>query len=149
MLMKSYKHILLAADYTGYSEPVAWRALNLAEQYQSKLSIIHVLDDIPMPDATYGTVISLDVDSNDERLETAKKSLQQIADQLGVDKENRWLVWGSPAEEIIRIAGQENVDLIVAGSHGRHGLALLLGSTANGLLHHAKCDLIAVRLEDD
>lgn len=147
--MNSYKHILLAADYTGHSESVALRAKDLAEQYQAKLSIIHVLDDIPMPDTTYGTVISLDEDSSDERLETAKKSLQQIADQLDVDKENRWLVWGRPTEEIIRIAEQGRVDLIVAGSHGRHGLALLLGSTANGLLHHAKCDLIAVRLEDD
>ena len=147
--MNSYEHILLAADYTGHSDPVAWRAKDLAEQYQAKLSIIHVLDDIPMPDATYGTAIPLDENSNDERLDTAKNSLQQIADQLGIDKENRWLVWGSPTEEIIRIAGQEAVDLIVAGSHGRHGLALLLGSTANGLLHHAKCDLIAVRLEED
>ncbi len=147
--MNRYKHILLAADYTGHSEPVAWRAKDLAEQYQARLSIIHVLDDIPMPDTTYGTVISPDKDSNDERLESEKKNLQKIADQLGVDNENRWLVWGNPAEEIIRISVRENVDLIVAGSHGRHGLALLLGSTANGLLHHAKCDLIAVRLEDD
>ncbi|MEO1899758.1 MAG: universal stress protein, partial [Methylococcales bacterium] len=40
-------------------------------------------------------------------------------------------------------------DLIVVGSHGRHGLALLLGSTANGVLHHAVCDVLAVRLSDD
>ena len=40
------------------------------------------------------------------------------------------------------------VDLIVVGSHGRHGLALLLGSTADAVLHHAKCDVMAVRLQD-
>ncbi len=147
--MNEYRHILLAAGYTGHSEPVTWKAKDLAGKYQAKLSIIHVLDDIPMPDATYGTVVPLAVDSTDERLENAKKDLLQIADELGVDRENCWLIWGNPAEEIVNLAEKEKVDLIVAGSHGRHGLALLLGSTANGLLHHAKCDVIAVRLEDN
>lgn len=56
---------------------------------------------------------------------------------------------GSPKLEIVRVAEERQVDLIVVGSHGRHGLALLLGSTANGVLHHAKCDVLAVRLADD
>jgi universal stress protein A len=38
--------------------------------------------------------------------------------------------------------------LIVVGSHGRHGVRLLLGSTANGILHHAKCDVLAVRIKE-
>ena len=37
-------------------------------------------------------------------------------------------------------------DLIVVGSHGRYGLALLMGSTANGVLHGATCDVLAVRV---
>ena len=35
----------------------------------------------------------------------------------------------------------------MVGSHGRHGLALLLGSTANDVLHGAPCDVLAVRLK--
>ena len=62
---------------------------------------------------------------------------------------NRWMVWGVPKQEIVQIAVQENIDLIVVGSHGRHGLALLLGSTANSILHYAKCDVMAVRLKDE
>ncbi|MDN5937003.1 MAG: universal stress protein, partial [Nitrosospira sp.] len=57
--------------------------------------------------------------------------------------------WGVPEREIVRIAEEERVDLIVVGSHGRHGLALLLGSTANSVLHHAKCDVMAIRLQDE
>jgi universal stress protein A len=38
------------------------------------------------------------------------------------------------------------VDLVVVGSYGRHGLQLLLGSTANGVLHLAACDVLAVRV---
>jgi universal stress protein A len=41
-----------------------------------------------------------------------------------------------------------NVDLIVVGSHGRHGLQLILGSTANAVLHHASVDVIAVRVKE-
>ena len=59
------------------------------------------------------------------------------------------MLWGVPKQEIIHIADQEQVDLIVVGSHGRHGLSLLLGSTANSVLHYAKCDVMAIRLRDD
>jgi universal stress protein A len=75
--------------------------------------------------------------------------LVQIADKLGIESADRWLVWGVPHQEIVSIAEREQVDLIVLGSHGRHGLALLLGSTANSVLHNASCDVMAVRLRDD
>ena len=55
---------------------------------------------------------------------------------------------GSPKAEIIRIAEDMGADLIVVGSHGRHGIALLLGSTAASVVHHAKCDVLAVRLRE-
>jgi universal stress protein A len=50
--------------------------------------------------------------------------------------------------EIHRLARELRCDLVVVGSHGRHGLALLLGSTANDVLHGAQCDVLAVRLQD-
>jgi universal stress protein A len=40
------------------------------------------------------------------------------------------------------------MDLIIIGSHGRHGIRILLGSTANAILHSAKCDVLAVRVYD-
>jgi universal stress protein A len=67
---------------------------------------------------------------------------------LAIPEAQTWLETGSPKQEIIRIAEENAVDLIVVGSHGRHGLALLLGSTANGVLHHANCDVLAVRLQN-
>ncbi len=42
-----------------------------------------------------------------------------------------------------------DADLIVLGTHGRHGLGLILGSTANGVLHGASCDVLAVRIDND
>lgn len=144
--MGAYQHILLAVDYSGHSLAVAQRAKDLAEKYQAELSIVHVLDNIPMPDTGYGTIISLTEDSGYQLLETEKTRLIQIGDQLGVTQANRWLIWGAPKQEIVRLAEREQIDLIVVGSHGRHGLSLLLGSTANSVLHYAGCDVMAIRL---
>ena len=144
--MSDYQHVLLAVDYTKHGVYVAEKARVLANKYQAKLSVIHVLDNIPMPDTNYGTVIALDQIAPDELLEAEKLKFMELGDQLAIDVVNRWMVWGIPTQEIINIADQEQVDLIIVGSHGRHGLALLLGSTANRVLHHAKCDVMAVRL---
>ncbi len=146
--MTDYKHVLLAVDFSKHGADVAEKARTLANTYQAQLSIVHVLDNIPMPDTAYGTVISLTEETEDALLEAEKAKLMQLGDQYNVELANRWLMWGIPKQEIIHIAEQEQVDLIVVGSHGRHGLALLLGSTANSVLHYAKCDVLAVRLRD-
>ena len=147
--MSDYQHILLAADFTEHGELVANRAQEMAERYQARLSIIHVVDNLPMTDTIYGPVIPFEVDMTDELLAAAKKRLNSLAEQLGVEESECWLEIGSPKYEIIRIAKAHAIDLIIVGSHGRHGLALLLGSTADSVLHHAQCDVMAVRLRDN
>jgi universal stress protein A len=147
--MSDYKHILLAVNYSAQNDYVANKAKSLADTYQAKLSIIHVLDNIPMPDTNYGSVIPLNENSNYDLLEAEKNKLMVLGKRLAVSEDNQWLVWGVPKEEIIEIAIQQHIDLIVIGSHGRHGLALLLGSTANSILHHTNCDVLAVRLLDN
>jgi|SRR5690242_14406211 len=141
-----YRHILVAVDLSEQDTYVVQKARNLAQAFRAKLSVIHVLDNIPMPDTAYGTVVPLDQDSSYEMLETVKARLRGLANSLGVDTGDRWMIWGIPGEEIVRIARQEGADLIMVGSHGRHGLGLLLGSTANRVLHHAECDVMAIRL---
>lgn len=148
-MMDNYQHILLAVDFSEHGNNVVRKAGYLAGLFHAKLSVIHVLDNIPMPDTAYGTTIALDEYSTYELLEAEKFKLKQIGDQLDVDPVRRWMVWGVPGQEIVRIAELEHIDLIVVGSHGRHGLALLLGSTASSVLHHAKCDVMAIRLQDE
>jgi universal stress protein A len=147
--MENYKHILLAVDFYEHCEAVANRAKDLAIKYQAKLSIIHVVDSLPITDASYGGDIPFNMDITTELMAGAKKRLAKLAEKLAVTEDRQWLEMGSPKTEIVRIAEENKVDLIVIGSHGRHGLALLLGSTANGVLHHATCDVLAVRLQDD
>lgn len=147
--MESYKHILLAADFSEHGEAVANRAKDLAGKYQAKLSIVHVMDNLLITDAAYGSTIPFDLDLTAELMSAAKKRLANLAEKLNIPEDCRWIETGSPKLEIIRVAEENNVDLIVVGSHGRHGFALLLGSTANGVLHHAQCDVLAVRLQND
>ena len=147
--MESYKHILLAVDFYEHNNAVVYRAQDLANKYQAKLSIIHVVDNMPMIDADYGADIPFNFDLTTELMATAKKNLTKLGEKLVVTEDRRWLEMGSPKTEIVRVANENKVDLIIVGSHGRHGLALLLGSTANGVLHHATCDVLAVRLQDN
>jgi universal stress protein A len=147
--MDSYKHILLAVDFFEQGEVVINRANDLANRYQAKLSIVHVVDSLPITDAGYGADIPFNLDLTAELMAGARKRLAELGKKLAVAEDCQWLEMGSPKTEIIRIATENQVDLIVVGSHGRHGLALLLGSTANGVLHHAQCDVLAVRLQNN
>lgn len=147
--MKNYKHILLAVDFFEQSQVVTAKAKSMAEINQAKLSLIHVVENLPIPDSGYGWDASFEVDLTSELFASAKKKLAELGASLGVSEEGVRVELGSPKYEITRIAEENQVDLIVVGSHGRHGLALILGSTANGVLHHAKCDVLAVRLQGD
>ena len=144
--MTAYRHILLTADFSEAGETIAARAKSLARVFQAKLSILHVLDDIPMPDTGYGTLIPVDTPSEYDLLEAERGKLIALGAELGVDPADLWLIWGVPQDEIVRLAETIAADLIVVGTHERHGLALLLGSTANGVLHHTPCDLLAIRI---
>ena len=98
----------------------------------------------------YGGDIPMDLSSVQEQIhEQAKSHLAEFANNLGVASDHQYLIFGRPESEIQRVAEATHADVIVVGSHGRHGLALLLGSTANGVLHGAKCDVIAVRVGED
>lgn len=144
--MKTYKHILLAVDFSEDTPFIIQRTRDIALLNKAKISLVHVLDNIPMPDMSYGTIIPLDYEIENKLLEIEKNHLNHIGQELNVPENQRWLIWGSPEDEICTLAEKESVDIIIVGSHGRHGLALLLGSTANGILHHTPCDILAIRL---
>jgi universal stress protein A len=144
MGMSNYTHILVTVDLTEECRPVAERAHSLASSYGAKLSCIHVIEPLSL---AYGGDIPMDLSTIQEQIQdTAQTHMAEFAATLGISKEDQHLVFGRPEAEIHSVARQLNVDLIVVGSHGRHGLALLLGSTANGVLHGAICDVLAVRV---
>ena len=147
--MENYQHILIAADFSEHSQQVISRAQEIAERYQAKLSICHIIEDFPIADFAYEPMISIDLDMRDAMLDSGKKHIADIASQFNIPAENQWVEFGSPSLNVVSLAKDHKVDLIVVGSHGRHGIKLLLGSTANGVLHHALCDVLAVRLTEN
>lgn len=142
----SYRHILLAVDFSDHGRQAVERGQGLARRYGAELSLVHVMEYLPVMDSAFGPIAPYDVDLTDQLIEAARKHLGDLGAELGIPEARRWLEMGSAKTEIIRIAQEQDVDLIVVGSHGRHGLGLLLGSTASSVIHHAKCDVLAVRL---
>jgi universal stress protein A len=143
--MASYQHILLAVDLSEDTQVVTSRAVALAEANGATLDLIHVIEPISF---TYGGDIPLDFSGLQEEIQSqAEQQLDKIAAPLGIGGDRSHLVVGRPETEIHNTAEQIGADLIVVGSHGRHGLALIFGSTANGVLHGASCDVLAVRVK--
>lgn len=141
----TYQHILLTTDGSNQDWQMAEKAQQLATLAHAKLSLIHVIDAIPMPDTSYGTIIPLQQASDDELLNAEKQAFTDFADRLSITPDSRWLVFGVPVDEIIDLAKHQHVDLIIVGLHSRHGLARLLTPTANKVLQHAPCDVLAIR----
>lgn len=142
----SYQHILLAVDLTEESKQVAEKAVFLARQCSCQLSLVHVIEPLSF---AYGGDVPMDLSTIQEQLdEHAQQRLEAFAKELAIDVTKIHVVSGHTESEIHRIAKENSVDLIAVGSHGRHGLSLLLGSTANGVLHGAKCDVLAVRVHE-
>ena len=90
-----------------------------------------------------------EIDLTEQMVSVAKTRIGSLGEQLGVPEDHRLVEVGSAKVEIVRIADEQGADLIVLGSHGRHGVGLLLGSTASSVIHHASCDVLAVRLKAD
>ena len=140
-----YGHMLLAVDFAPETEAVVDRARQLREQCRSRLTLLHVVEYLPMS-YSGDLVLPDDFDLEQELLEVARKQMETVGDRLAVPEEDRRLEIGGTGHTILRVADDLAVDLIVVGSHGRHGLAALLGSTARTVLNGAKCDVLAVRV---
>ena len=145
--MSGYKHLLLATDFSEHSEQAAERAAELAQHYDAKISVIHVIEYFP-EDMPAEWVAAETVDPKQYLLDRAREQLSELVQRAGLTHAPQHVMVArrSAKHEILQVAKDHEVDLIVVGSHGRHGLELLLGSTANAILHGAPCDVLAVRL---
>ena len=140
-----YSRILVAVDATDESKQVATKAAYFKQQTGAAITLLHVVEPIAY---AYGGDIPLDIGDIQKQIEdNARAQLEALNREFSLEAELMVTV-GRPEAEIHRVAEEKEVGLIVVGSHGRHGLQLLLGSTANGVLHGAKCDVLAVRIRD-
>jgi len=137
-----YKHILYATDFSETSGNVSQRATELAALHQAKLSLIHTIEPIP----AYGYPGLAELES--PIIESAKESMRLLGEQLQVDEKSCYIEFGSVKNQVLKLAIRLQVDLIIVGSHGRHGFSALLGSSASGIVHGANCDVLTIRCAD-
>jgi universal stress protein A len=147
MTVQPYQHLLVAIDFSPGSDAVIERARDLSQRYKARVSLVHVVEPMLM-EYTGELVLPEDLDLERQLVDSARERLAGIAEHLHARGSDCHVLVGSPKSEIVGLAGEGDVDLILVGSHGRHGLALLLGSTANAVLHHAPCDVVAVRITE-
>jgi universal stress protein A len=146
-IMSNYKKILVAIDINGDYETVIKKALTVC-QSPDDLSLAYIpLSSMYIQPYLYGADYNAIDDS--DRLARAQAKLDEIAQKFGIKKQNIHLKAGDAGDEIKQIANKNDADLIVIGTHGRSGIKLLLGSTANAVLHGANQDVLAVRVHDN
>lgn len=139
--MPFYRHILLTTDLSVQSKQTAFKALQLAEVYGARITLLHVIE--PLPGYAMGTMPVIDLEK--EMFDQAKMHMMDLAKELVIPETDQKIEIGSVKSCILKIANELNVDLIIMGSHGRHGIEHLLGSTAAAVLSHAKSDVLVVR----
>lgn len=143
--MRYYTNLLVAIDLSEESERVIGRAMELADGDASRVNLIHVVEPVAAAYPIDAYAINMSK-LQEEAIEIAGKRLAGFAAEHGIDEKQQFTVMGSPANEIRTRAEEIGANLIVIGSHGRSGWKLLLGSTANKVLHGAKCDVLTVRV---
>jgi universal stress protein A len=141
--VNSYKQILLPTDFSKPSEYAAARAVNLVQCYDSKLTVIHVVDYVPPGYAAAELPRSLA--SEELLVERAREHLKKWVEDNKLGDCQQIVKAGSPKGKIVSVARELKADLIVMGTHGEKGLARLLGSTTQAVMHDADCDVLAVR----
>ena len=141
--MAGYRNVLIAVDLSDDSAAVVRRGLEVAGD--ARVSLLHVLEFIPV-DPAGEALLPPPVDLEGELLQSARQRLDALCKSLGLADAPHRVEIGSIKAEIVRVATEEQADLLVLGSRERHGLALLLGSTEKSVLHKTPCDVLAVRL---
>ncbi|GGC78042.1 universal stress protein [Marinobacter halophilus] len=142
--MSTYTKMLVAIDLTEEAPQVLNKAKAICDAYGAELLLVHVVEPVGY---AYGGDIPMDLTELQDQLDkAAREQLSKYGDQYGVPKSHQIVTVGRPESEIHRLVKDQGVDLVIVGSHGRKGFQLLLGSTANGVLHGTECDVLAIRI---
>lgn len=143
--MLKYRHVLVAVDLSPITEQVVERGRQVADESNALLSMVHVMEHSPV---AYGGEFSIPIDVNLERaLENeVRQEMERIGNKYKIPLEHQYVETGSVKLAVTNLAETLHVDLIIVGTHGHHGLDLLLGSRANAILHRAQCDVLVVKV---
>ena len=145
------KKILVPFDGSGYSEKAFEKALEIAEKFESELIAMTVIQS-GISDSTGMSLQRLE-EIQDEQEDTATTILKKLETRVkskNVSFSIKIIHNPSSSDGVVTFADNNNIDLIVMGSHGRTGLRkIVLGSVANGVIGHAKCPVLITKGTND
>jgi nucleotide-binding universal stress UspA family protein len=141
--------ILLPTDFSGCAGYALPYAAQIARATNATIICVHVVEPV-VPSVGYtGLAEPMPIADISEQLEdSAERQLPKLAEceecnGLNVEE---IIVHGDAAAEIVRVAEEREVDLIVISSHGRTGLGrMIFGSTAEAVVRHAACPVLVVK----
>ncbi|HEY0100777.1 MAG TPA: universal stress protein [Pyrinomonadaceae bacterium] len=144
------RSILLPTDFSRCAESALPYAADLARQMKARLLCLHVIE-TTVPPVGYPAALAEPLpvaDMGGQLEESATRELPKLGARqecAGLDVEEL-LVRGDAAGEIVRVARERDIDLIVISSHGRTGWGrMLFGSTAESVVRHAHCPVLVVK----
>ena len=147
--MSCYKNILVAVDLNDPCDHVIERAIAIADD-KSQVFLVSVMEAWNMllvagglEAGSHANVVS---ELHDRLQKNDQDKIKALAGKYGLSESQIFLKEGKPAPEIKKVADEKQADLIVTGTHGKHGLELMLGSISNGILHGTPCDVLAVKV---
>lgn len=142
------KNILYPTDLSEGSANAIPYVVDLTKHYGARLYVIHVIYDIAR--ATGWHVPHMNLNELYTDIETGvKKELERccVEEMRGYKDIEYMIVKGLPHEEILKFADENNIDMIIIGTHSRKGLdRIIFGSTAEKVVRNARCPVLTVGL---
>ena len=145
--------LLVAVDFTPFSEEALIFASQLAEKLQSQLLVLHVIHDPAEAPGFYAQkgkkkqfLQSMEEAAEEMMVEFLAKMRKDHPDQLPIKEAIPLLVVGTPVTRILEIAEKKQAGMIIIGSHGRTGLShLLVGSKAERVVQLSPIPVTVVK----
>jgi len=136
---------LILLDLSEASEQIAVAGRDMAAHSNAAMVLLHVVEFVPAE--PMGETLMPSVQIEQGLAQRAGVQLNELSARLGLKQATTRVEAGSKKTEILRVAKEEAVDLIVLGSRVRHGLGILVNFTEDTVLHAAHCDVLAIRLK--
>lgn len=141
--------ILICADFSENSVPARICAIEYAKSFGSELLVLHVVNSRFLGYPGFATSASAEMALIEEHI---RRGVEEELELIGndcrreIDEVKTYSRTGAPPEEIVMFADEEEVDLIVMGTHGWSGARhLIVGSTAENVVRIANCPVLTVR----
>jgi nucleotide-binding universal stress UspA family protein len=143
------RRILLPTDFSGCANYALPYAAAIARATNATVICVNVVEPIVPAVGYTGMAEAMPIAEMSEQMEdSAERELPDVmsCEELRGLKVEEVIGHGDAAAEIVRVADERDVDLIVISSHGRTGLGrIIFGSTAEAVVRHARCPVLVVK----